>query len=131
MTQYNTLNVKLPNSQLIKLKLGIKNDCMLLSCHVKVNLHTCESKPTLYSLSEYQGTPWSKQVTYLMFKGQQQDSNSQRLSSETKTQPFSQTGVNCWVFVNKLSGCGFDSHCYHVKIVLKQLWNFIKCCWWL
>ena len=25
MTQYNTLNVKLPNSQLNKLKLGIKN----------------------------------------------------------------------------------------------------------
>ena len=36
MTQYNTLNVKLSNSQLIKLKLGIKNSCMLLSCHVKV-----------------------------------------------------------------------------------------------
>ena len=26
MTQYNTLNVKLSNSQLNKLKLGIKND---------------------------------------------------------------------------------------------------------
>ena len=29
MTQYNTLNVKLPNSQLNKLKLGTKNSYLL------------------------------------------------------------------------------------------------------
>ena len=51
-----------------------------------------KSECTIYSVSEFQGTPWSKQAPYLTFKWQQRDWNPQPLSSETNTQPFSQTG---------------------------------------
>ena len=55
-------------------------DCMLLSCHVWV----FQRKSTLYSLSECQGTPCSKQTPYLKFKWQQRDSNSQPISSSVR-----------------------------------------------
>ena len=42
----------------------------------------------------------------------QRDSNSKSLSSWTNTQPLSQTS---WVFVYKLSGCGFESCCSHLN----------------
>ena len=51
-----------------------------------------QSESTVYSLSEFQGTSCSKQVPYLKFKWQQRDSNPEPFSSETKIQPFSQTG---------------------------------------
>ena len=43
MTQYNTLNLKLSNSQLNKLKLGIKNGTEVtlnLSTQIIINQHT-------------------------------------------------------------------------------------------
>ena len=62
-------------------------DCMILSYHVRVWewIHTLQ-------LPECQGTPCSKQASYLKFKWLQRDSNPQPLSSSTNTQPFSQTG---------------------------------------
>ena len=52
------------------------NDCMFLSCHVRVS----EWIHSLY-LHECQGTPCSKQTPYLKFKWLQQESNPQPLSS--------------------------------------------------
>ena len=52
-----------------------------------------QSEPTIYNLPECQGTPFSKQGSYLKFKWQQRDSNPQQLSSYTNTHPFSQTGL--------------------------------------
>ena len=60
-------------------------------------------------------TPCLKQVPYLKFKWEQGNSNPQLLSSQTKTQPFSQTGLISWVFVYELSSCGVESHCCHLK----------------
>ena len=62
-------------------------DCMFLSCHVRVWewIHTLQ-------FPECQGTPCSKQASYLNIKWLQLDSNPQPLSSWTNTQPFSQTG---------------------------------------
>ena len=40
-----------------------------------------QSESTLYSLPECQGTPCSKQASYLKFKRQQRDSDPQPLSS--------------------------------------------------
>ena len=62
-------------------------DCMFLSCHVRIWewIHTLQ-------LPECQGTPCSKQASYLKIKWLQRDSNPQPLSSWTNTQPFSQTG---------------------------------------
>ena len=56
-------------------KLGLQN-CMLLSCHVRVSrlINTLE-------LPECEGTSCSKQVQYLKFKWQQRDSNPKSLSS--------------------------------------------------
>ena len=64
-----------------------------------LHLHACfyhvtyefQSESRLYSLPECQGTPCSKQAPFLKFKWRQPDSNPQRLSSQTKTQAFSQT----------------------------------------
>ena len=44
-------------------------------------MYDFQSKSTLYSLPECQGTPCSKQTPYLKFKWQQRDSNPQPLSS--------------------------------------------------
>ena len=62
-------------------------DCMFLSCHVRIWdwIHTLQ-------LPECQGTPCSKQASYLKIKWLQRDSNPQPLSSWTNTLPFSQTG---------------------------------------
>ena len=62
-------------------------DCMFLSCHVRVWewIHTLQ-------LPQCQGTPCSKQASYLKIKWLQLDSNPQPLSSWTNTQPFSATG---------------------------------------
>ena len=51
-------------------------DCMFLSCHVRVSewIHTLQ-------LPECQGTPCSKQASYLKIKWLQRDSNPQPLSS--------------------------------------------------
>ena len=53
-----------------------------------------QSESTPYSLPECQGTPYLKQVPYLKLKWhwQQCDLNSQPLSLQPNTQPFSQTG---------------------------------------
>ena len=51
-------------------------DCMFSSCHVRVS----EWIHALYFL-ECQGTPCSRQASYLKFKWLQQDSNPQPLSS--------------------------------------------------
>ena len=55
---------------------NLVNDCMLLSCHVRVSewIYTLQ-------LLECHRTPCSKQALYLKFKWQQRDSNSQPLSS--------------------------------------------------
>ena len=53
--------------------------------HFRVNPHSV--------LRECQGTSCSKQARYLNFKLLQQVSNSQRLSSQTNTQQFRQTGL--------------------------------------
>ena len=50
-----------------------------------------QSESTLSRLPECQGTTCPKQAPYLKFKWHQRDSNPQLLSSETNTQPFSQT----------------------------------------
>ena len=61
--------------------------CMFLSCHIRVS----EWILTLY-LPEWQGTPCLKQAQNLKFKWLQLDTNPpQPVSSETNTQPFSQT----------------------------------------
>ena len=64
----------------------------------------------------------------------QQDSNPQTFNSKTKTQPFCQTGLNGWVFVYELSGCGFESRCSHLIFLClsgfviprhtQNCWNF-------
>ena len=46
-------------------------------------MYKFQSASTLDSLPECQGTPCSKQVSYLMFNWQQWDSNLQPLSSQT------------------------------------------------
>ena len=51
-----------------------------------------QSESTPCSLPECQGTPYLKQVPYLKLKWQQCDLNSQPLSLQPNTQPFSQTG---------------------------------------
>ena len=96
---------------LLEMKLNLI-DCMFLSCHV----HVSEWIHTLY-LPEYQGTPCSKQVRNLKFKWLQLDSNPQPFSSQTNTQPFSQTGflrsvwLNVWLFVCELISCAFECSC--------------------
>ena len=62
-------------------------DCMFFLSHVRV----WEWIRTL-QLPECQGTPFSKQASYLKIKWLQRDSNRQPLSSYTNTQPFGQTG---------------------------------------
>ena len=52
---------------------------ILTACYYHV-AYDFQSEPTLYSFAECQGTPCSKQVPYLKFKWQQQDSNPQPLS---------------------------------------------------
>ena len=66
-----------------------------------------QSESTLYSLPECQETPCWNQASYLKFKWQQRDSNPQ-------------VWLNGWVFVYKLSGCGFESHCCHLNMFTKS-----------
>ena len=54
MTQYNTLNVKLPNSQLNKLKSGIKNDGArgTYNTNSQIKFKTLMLKSSLYDYSD-------------------------------------------------------------------------------
>ena len=63
------------------------NVCYYITCRF-------HSESALCSLPECQETPCSKQALYLKFRWRQQNSNLQPLSSQTNTQPFSQTGPN-------------------------------------
>ena len=71
-------------------------------CYYRIT-HEFQSEPTLYSLSECQGTPCSKQAPYLKCNWQQRDSNSEPLSSLAKPQPFSQTFFTNWVVVVQIT----------------------------
>ena len=56
-------------------------------------------------LPECQGTPYLTQAWNLKFKWLQLNSNPQ-------------TGLNGWLFLYKLSGCGFESCCSHLNFRL-------------
>ena len=99
---------------ILRLFIQIRN-CYCMLFHVKYEF---QSESTLYSLPECQGTPCAISEV----KRQQRDSNLQPLSSETNTQPFSQTcrlSNYGWVFVYELSDCGFEPHCCH-KVAASQ-----------
>ena len=55
------------------------NEQLLTVCYCHLT-YEFQSKSTLYSLPEFQGTPCSKQAPYLKFKWQQRYSNPQPLS---------------------------------------------------
>ena len=85
---------------------------LLLSCHVWVS----EWIHSLY-LPEYQGTPCSKQAWNLKFEWLRRDWNPQPLSSNSNVHK-----LNGWVFVYKLSCCGFMSLTVYTFLLR---WNFI------
>ena len=103
-----------------------------------------QSESTLCSLHECQGAPCLKQVPYLKFKWQWRDSNPQPPSSETNTQPFSQTdqiselccehlSVRCiWLYVIVMSSMSLRLNlhsivCLNVKELLarskRHIWS--------
>ena len=103
-----------------------------------------QSECTLCILHECQGAPGLKQVPYLKFKWQRRDSNPQPPSSETNTQPFSQTdqiielccehlSVRCiWLYVIVMSRMSLRLNlhsivCLNVKELLarskRHIWS--------
>ena len=58
-------------------------DFVLTVCYYHVT-YEFQSESTLYSLPECEGTPCSKQASFLKFKWQQSDSNQQPLIALTK-----------------------------------------------
>ena len=132
-------------SQFVHCKPFLQN-CKLKSstvCYYHIT-YEFQSESTICSLHECQGTPCSKQAPYLKFKWQQRDSNSQPLSSQTNTQPFSQTGqmielcceylsVRCiWLYVIIMSRTSFrvNPHSFWVRITLlslkPQIWRLLR-----
>ena len=91
--------------------------CMTL-CYYHIT-YEFQSESTVYSLPKCQGTSSSKQALYLKFKWQQRDSNPQPLSSETKTQQFTQTGR--WLSVRP------RTKWLWVRITLLSLKNMYVC----
>ena len=85
--------------------------------------HKFQSESALYSLPKCQANPCLKQAPYLKFQWQQQDSNPQPLGSYMhRTDKYSQhrsiiwlVWLKGWVFIYKLSGCGFESCCCHLN----------------
>ena len=85
--------------------------------------HKFQSESALYSLPKCQANPCLKQAPYLKFQWQQQDSNPQPLGSYMhRTDKYSQhrsiiwlVWLEGWVFIYKLSGCGFESCCCHLN----------------
>ena len=71
-------------------------------------------------LLEYQGASCSKQAWYLKFKWLKRDSNPQWLS-------LWPVWLNGCVFVYNLSGCGFESHCSHLKNFDTCFFIFVDC----
>ena len=59
----------------------------MTECYYHVT-HEFHSESTLYNLPECQGTAFSKQAPYLIFKWQQQESKPQQLSLLAKTESF-------------------------------------------
>ena len=104
-------------------------DSMFLSCQVRIWewIHTLQ-------LPECQGTPCSKQASYLKIMWLQRDSNPKcgftlkfvrdmikTYNQMQRTDKYSQHSsiiwpvwVNGWVFVYELCGCGFKSRCSHI-----------------
>ena len=74
-----------------------------------------QGKSTLYSFPECQGSPYSKQASYLKFKWQQQDLNLQPLVFKGTLNHLAKS-VCLTKFLSAClwkSGCGFESHCCH------------------
>ena len=71
--------------------------------YVLIMSHTC-FRVYIFTLClpECQGTPCLTQAWNLKFKWLQWNSNPQ-------------TGLNGWLFLYKLSGCGFESCCSHLN----------------
>ena len=63
----------------------------LTVCYYYHVTYEFQSESTLYILPECQGIPCLIQLPYLKFMWQQRDSNPQRVSSYSNTQPFRQT----------------------------------------
>ena len=85
--------------------------------------HKFQSESALYSLPKCPANPCLKQAPYLKFQWQQQDSNPQPLGLYMhRTDKYSQhrsiiwlVWLKGWVFIYKLSGCGFESCCCHLN----------------
>ena len=109
-------------SCVVRTYLYVKFDFVFLLCHICVS----EWIHTLY-LPECQGTPCSKQAQHLKFTCLQRDSNLQALTSQTNTQPFSQTGQMIELCCDYLSvrafNCMLLSWLYVLIMVECSFWN--------
>ena len=83
----------------------------MIVCYYHVT-YEFQNESTLYSLPEYQGT-LSQSRPHIWSLS---DSNLIRIHHHlVRKQTLNHLCQTGWVFIYKLSGCGFESHCCHKK----------------
>ena len=100
----------MPNLDNMALQQYLRIVCMFLSCHVRV----AEWIHTLY-LPECQRTPWSRREIWTLSDFNWTWTHNHLVRKHSTIWPVWPNGR---VLVYKLSGCGFESSCSHLRIVL-------------